>query len=381
MEMKLMASIEDRLEEQFDNEMAQVSRPNLMIVGGTGVGKSSLINLIFGKSIAKVGTGQPVTRGCERYEDPKVPLVIFDTEGYEVSEGKISAGNFREKIIPEIKQRKNKALNEQIHLIWYCLSVANHRITDFDLDNLRLITDQLDIPVAVVLTQCDAEPVDEQGNGETSQIFRQVLRENGMTCEVFETCANNPNHDPELKLDLEKLIDWSSTSLSNDSLRRSFVAAQIASLQAKRSEAMNIIMTYSATTAASAGLNPIPMSDALLIVPQQIAMAASLAKIYGIDSIGEIAVSMLKGQIISLMGRQLAASLTKLIPVLGQFINAGVAGVITGGLGLALIEVYERAIEGYLKTGRAPDWTKLLSSELFMQAFNSGLAKWKANKA
>ncbi|WP_429055333.1 YcjF family protein [Aeromonas jandaei] len=376
-----MASIEDRLEEQFDNEMAQVSRPNLMIVGGTGVGKSSLINLIFGKSIAKVGTGQPVTRGCERYEDPKVPLVIFDTEGYEVSEGKISAGNFREKIIPEIKQRKNKALNEQIHLIWYCLSVANHRITDFDLDNLRLITDQLDIPVAVVLTQCDAEPVDEQGNGETSQIFRKVLRENGMTCEVFETCANNPNHDPELKLDLEKLIDWSSTSLSNDSLRRSFVAAQIASLQAKRSEAMNIIMTYSATTAASAGLNPIPMSDALLIVPQQIAMAASLAKIYGIDSIGEIAVSMLKGQIISLMGRQLAASLTKLIPVLGQFINAGVAGVITGGLGLALIEVYERAIEGYLKTGRAPDWTKLLSSELFMQAFNSGLAKWKDNKA
>ncbi|WP_421309465.1 GTPase [Aeromonas veronii] len=376
-----MASIEDRLEEQFDNEMAQVSRPNLMIVGGTGVGKSSLINLIFGKSIAKVGTGQPVTRGCERYEDPQIPLVIFDTEGYEVSEGKISAGNFREKIIPEIKQRKNKALNEQIHLIWYCLSVANHRITDFDLDNLRLITDQLDIPVAVVLTQCDAEPVDDQGNGETSQIFRQVLRENGMTCEVFETCANNPNHDLELKLDLEKLIDWSSTSLSNDSLRQSFVAAQIASLQAKRSEAMNIIMTYSATTAASAGLNPIPMSDALLIVPQQIAMAASLAKIYGIDSIGEIAVSMLKGQIISLMGRQLAASLTKLIPVLGQFINAGVAGVITGGLGLALIEVYERAIEGYLKTGRAPDWTKLLSSELFMQAFNSGLAKWKANKA
>lgn len=146
-----MASIEDRLEEQFDNEMAQVSRPNLMIVGGTGVGKSSLINLIFGKSIAKVGTGQPVTQGCERYEDPKVPLVIFDTEGYEVSKGKISAGNFREKIIPEIKQRKNKALNEQIHLIWYCLSVANHRITDFDLDNLRLITDQLDIPVAVVL--------------------------------------------------------------------------------------------------------------------------------------------------------------------------------------------------------------------------------------
>lgn len=376
-----MASMEAQLEEQFDQEMTAVKRPNLMIVGGTGVGKSSLINHIFGKSIAKVGTGQPVTRGCHRYEDANVPLVIFDTEGYEVTEGKASAGNFREKIIPEIKQRKSKALNEQIHLIWYCLSVANHRVTDFDLDNLRLITGELDIPVAVVLTQCDAEPIDDEGNGETSRAFRQVLRENGVHCEVFETCANNPKHDPELKLDLEKLIAWSSASLKDDALRQSFVAAQIASLPAKRSEAMTIIMTYSATTAASAGLNPVPMSDALLIVPQQIVMAASLAKLYGFGSMGEMAVSLLKGQILSLVGRQLAASLTKLIPVLGQVINAGVAAAITGGLGLALVEVYERAVDGYLKTGKSPDWTSLFSNELFMQAFKTGLGKWAAQKA
>lgn len=375
-----MASMENRLEEQFDNEMAQVERPNLMIVGGTGVGKSSLINHIFGKSIAKVGAGQPITRGCQRYEDSKVPLAIFDTEGYEVTEGKASAGNFQTKIIPEIKRRKHQALNQQIHLIWYCLSVANHRITDFDLDNLRLITGELDIPVAVVLTQCDAEPIDDQGNGKTSQEFRKVLRDNGVNCQVFETCANNPTHDPELKLDLEELIIWSSTSLSDDALRQSFIAAQIASLSIKRSEAMNIIMTYSITTATSAGLNPVPMSDAVLIVPQQVTMAASLAKLYNFDSMGEIAVSMLKGQILSLVGRQLAAGLTKFIPVLGQLINAAVAGTITGGLGLALVEVYERATDSYLKTGKSPDWAKLLSSELFMQAFDTGLKNWKSSK-
>jgi uncharacterized protein (DUF697 family)/GTP-binding protein EngB required for normal cell division len=373
--------MEAQLEEQFDKEMASVKRPNLMIVGGTGVGKSSLINHIFGKTIAKVGTGQPVTRGCHRYEDANIPLVIFDTEGYEVTEGKPSTGNFREKIIPEIKQRKFKALDEQIHLIWYCLSVANHRVTDFDLDNLRLITGELDIPVAVVLTQCDAEPVDDEGNGETSRAFRNVLREHGIHCEVFETCANNPSHDPELKLDLEKLIAWSSASLKDDALRQSFVAAQIASLPAKRSEAMTIIMTYSGTTAASAGLNPVPMSDALLIVPQQMAMAASLAKLYGFGSMGEMAVSLLKGQILSLVGRQLAASLTKMIPVLGQIINAAVAGAITGALGLALVEVYERAVDGYLKTGKSPDWARLFSNEQFMQAFKIALGKWGNQKA
>jgi len=368
--------MEAQLEEQFDKEMAAVKRPNLMIVGGTGVGKSSLINHIFGKEIAKVGSGKPVTRGCHRYEDANIPLVIFDTEGYEVNAGETSAGNFREKIIPEIKTRKSKVLDEQIHLIWYCLSVANHRVTDFDLDNLRLITGELDIPVAVVFTQCDAEPVDDEGNGETSKAFRKVLREHDIQCVVFETCADNPNHDPELKLDLEKLIGWSSASLKDDALRQSFVAAQIASLPAKRSEAMTIIMTYSATTAASAGLNPVPMSDALLIVPQQMAMAASLAKLYGFGSMGEMVVSMLKGQILSLVGRQLAASLTKLIPVLGQIINASVAAAITGALGLALVEVYERAVEGYLKTGKSPDWARLFSNEQFMQAFKSALGKW-----
>ncbi|MGF7466375.1 GTPase [Alcaligenes nematophilus] len=373
-----MTTMEMRFEEQFDEEMAQVKRPNLMIVGGTGVGKSSLINCIFGKSIAKVGTGQPVTRGCDRYEDPEVPLVIFDTEGYEVTEGKASAGNFQGKIIPEIKQRKNKMLNEQIHLIWYCLSVANHRITDFDLDNLQLLTSDLDIPVAVVLTQCDSEPIDKDGNGEISKEFRKVMRENAVDCMVFETCAANPNQDPELELDLKKLIAWSSSSLKDDALRQSFVAAQIASLPAKRDEAMKIVATYSATTAASAGLNPVPMSDALVIVPQQIAMAASLAKLYNFNALGEVAMSLLKGQILSLIGRQVAASLTKFIPVLGQVINAGVAGVITGGLGLALIEVYERAIEGYLRDGKSPEWAKLLSSEVFMQAFSAGLTKWKS---
>lgn len=371
-----MASMEAQLEEQFDKEMAAVKRPNLMIVGGTGVGKSSLINHIFGKEIAKVGSGKPVTRGCHRYEDANIPLVIFDTEGYEVNAGETSAGNFREKIIPEIKTRKSKVLDEQIHLIWYCLSVANHRVTDFDLDNLRLITGELDIPVAVVFTQCDAEPVDDEGNGETSQAFRKVLREHDIQCVVFETCANNSNNDPELKLDLEKLIGWSSASLKDDALRQSFVAAQIASLPAKRSEAMTIIMTYSATTAASAGLNPVPMSDALLIVPQQMAMAASLAKLYGFGSMGEMVVSMLKGQILSLVGRQLAASLTKFIPVLGQIINASVAAAITGALGLALVEVYERAVDGYLKTGKSPDWARLFSNEQFMQAFKSALGKW-----
>ncbi|HCN47275.1 MAG TPA: hypothetical protein DIT18_17765 [Pseudomonas sp.] len=376
-----MTSMEANIEKQFDDEIAKVKRPNLMIVGGTGVGKSSLINHIFGKKIARTGAGEPVTAECKRYADPAIPLVIYDTVGYEVVDGEAKESKFQTLTLDYLKQCQNKPLDEQIHLIWYCLSVANHRITDFDLNNLRLLSHELNIPVAVVLTQCDVEPVDEQGKGETSEAFRKVLREHRITCDVFETCAENPKNDPELKLDLERLIDWSMASLKDDALRQAFVSAQMASLSAKRSEAMKIIMTFSATTATSAGLNPVPMSDALLIVPQQIAMAASLARLYGFGSMGDMVMSMVKAQILSLVGRQLAASLTKLVPVLGQIINAAVAGVITGGVGLALVQIYERAVEHYLKTGQSPDWQKLFSSEMFAQAFTDGLASWKNRSA
>ena len=38
-------------------------RFNLGIVGETGVGKSSLVNAVFGEARARVGVGLPVTRG------------------------------------------------------------------------------------------------------------------------------------------------------------------------------------------------------------------------------------------------------------------------------------------------------------------------------
>ncbi|MBQ5546673.1 MAG: 50S ribosome-binding GTPase, partial [Acetobacter sp.] len=54
-------------------------RANIFILGKTGVGKSSLINTVFGQEVAKVGEGKPVTQEIQEYRSPKYPLTIYDS--------------------------------------------------------------------------------------------------------------------------------------------------------------------------------------------------------------------------------------------------------------------------------------------------------------
>ena len=97
--------------DEFQKQIDSVKKPNLAIVGGTGVGKSSLINRIFGKSAAKAGAGIPVTKGMNKIEDPSesVPIVFYDTEGYETtSANEQNNTNFEQNIIPEFEKLKKR---------------------------------------------------------------------------------------------------------------------------------------------------------------------------------------------------------------------------------------------------------------------------------
>ncbi len=358
-----MTELEKQLSEEFEKQVRETQKPNLVVVGGTGVGKSSLINRVFGKDIAAVGNGQPVTHGMNRYE--WTSLIFFDTEGYELgTNSKPDKTNFEQNIVPEIEKMNKGVLKDQVHLVWYCISIANHRVLDYDLQNIEFFIKH-NMKTAVIFTQCDADEELPSGEGKDASEFRKVIQ-NYLSSNIpcFETCASKE----DLELDLPKLIDWSCDALPNSQLRQSFIEAQKYSISRKKKEAYLIIMGFTASTAATGGFNPIPCSDSLLIVPQQVAMCVSICKIF-FGSVSGMLKEIITSQVLSFAGKQAAASLLKLIPGLGQIINAAVAGTITLATGAAITEVNAKAYKEYLDTGRLPDWAQLLNSSMFTDMF------------
>ena len=97
-----------------------------------------------------------------------------------------------------------------------------------------------------------------------------------------------------------------------------------------------------------------PIADAALITPIQMGMIASLAVVYGLPSEGiKAAAAPLIAQVAGVLT---AGSLTKIIPWLGQVIQAGVAAALTETVGQFVDSWMIRCCEARIHGRPLPDF-------------------------
>ena len=328
-------------------------RFNLAIVGGTGVGKSSLVDAVFGRDRAKVGKGLPVTKGVNYYHDPS--LGIWDFEGFEI--GSTSPAETIRSGLETISQRPD---DEQIAVVWYCVLASADRLTQTDIDLIRKL-DAAGLPVILVMTKVPWEKNPVTGKFKApkdAEEFRKWLEDpedaNGSPIElplrrVILTAAQGRGAGQGLgDLVAETL------ALSPEDEKDSFRIAQRLNLPMKRQLARPVIASAASLATAAAAV-PIPVADAAALAPIQMTMMGRVAAIYDLELKAMVSAPALAQLGVQIAGKALARSFIKLIPGAGSVINATVAAALTAATGEAWLRLCEQVYLGKVDLAQIDD--------------------------
>ena len=132
---------------------------NILLLGKTGVGKSTLINGVFDfneNEGAKTGNGKPITQNFDEFTSNKRKyLRIIDSKGIEMGDHNINTVFNSAKELIEKKARAGDP-DKLLHCIWYCFKSDILRFEDIEKDTVSLLMNQYgnnDLPVIIVITQ------------------------------------------------------------------------------------------------------------------------------------------------------------------------------------------------------------------------------------
>ena len=319
-------------------------RPNILVCGYTGSGKSSLVKAILGDVVpdSAIGDGAPKTMGYDCYENDLVK--IWDSKGLELGETEES---FTEETRRFVRSRQDDPnVDNHIHLVWYTIQGPGARVSPCDKNLIKNIFNTKN--VIVVITKIDITSPKQKS------ALQQVIMESGVPADRIIFTCNEEGGAQGCK----ELMNLSYAMLP-EAYKDAFMEAQRidreAKIQAVRDKAgkAKAIIATATTAAAGAGAVPIPLSDAAIIIPIQVTMIASLAALYGLreEAIKQSALPF----VARLAGVFLATSLLKLIPGLGSAINATVAATLTGAMGLYVKSNFEECAIARIEGRPSPD--------------------------
>lgn len=343
-----------------DKAQKEKEKCNIILCGASGVGKSTLINAIFGKDIAKAGSGRPVTQHLQKFDIPEKGICLWDTKGIEAQDYQ----GTMESLKNEFSQAIDEAEDDRYipHIGWVCIKASSDRVEDRDLTLIGILAERK-IPAIVVFTRVTGKA--ERDFVEQAKLI--IAKEyNDFLGESYVSVNSVPyeiDEDLTVKIKgLDSLIEVTEARFPEGKK-----AAKIAFLKAQRlkneqrlfamKEDARKVVHVASVAAGTAGASPIPGSDAPIIAAIQSAMIYKINTEFEVDADKSKMTSVLAGIMgvtaIAQLGKAVVSNILKFIPGAGSIIGGAISSATAIGITEAVGHAYIAVLEEFydLKTG------------------------------
>ncbi|GAA7516558.1 hypothetical protein JP0011_04580 [Helicobacter pylori] len=344
---------------------------NILLMGAAGMGKSLLINGLFGQEVAKAGVGKSLTQHLEKYVDEEKGLILWDTKGIEAKDYQ----NTMESLKKETED-SFKALNEKeaIDVAYLCIKETSSRVEERE-KALLSFAKEWNIPTIVIFTNTQ-EKAGDAFVKEAQKIINEEWGFKGfIKAYVRVNSVAYSFRGIEVPVEgLKELVDETKKCLidAKKNKQNHFLLIQKANIQARKQAMIDESKTIIHVAVGAAGLIPIPFSDALAIAPIQAGMIYKMNDAFGVKMKDSIATSLITGLLgvtaVAQVGRTLVNGLLKFIPVVGSVAGGATAAVITEGIGFAYLEVLKKCFNDEMGEVKLPamDTIKSLFKESYL---------------